>query len=294
MDINSDSGGVGSRGGRVNTLVPGHRKIYKEAGITKQQIKAGRTRYNQQTPVQEHQARADGTIIEPRKPPAEINLDKQCMKDLMDWMWRTRHEKFADSPSDDKLWAPAGIIPRQMRPKMSQLVQFDWALQNPYPGWILAIDQGSAGWKCKLMTDEEFCLFGTGVGRSKNPKSINRTLAAGPRDKQFYSHSKNAEAEIAKRKCRDPSSSSDEGHSGESSGKESAVHGSTNCRRDSEAEFVEKRKCREPSSTSVYSEDSPGDDSAGHDSTIHTKCMTELGVPRDDVNKVMLSLYEEI
>ena len=84
MDINSDSGGVGSSGGRVNTLVPGHRKIYKEAGITKQQIKAGRTRYNQQTPVQEHQARAGGTIIESRRPPAEINFDKQCMKNLMD------------------------------------------------------------------------------------------------------------------------------------------------------------------------------------------------------------------
>ena len=186
MDINSDRGGVGSSGGRVNTLVPGHRAIYKEAGITKKQTKAGRTRYNQQTPVQEHQARADGTTIESRKSPVEINLDRQCMKDLMDWMWRTRHKKFADSPADDKLWAPAGTIPRQMRPKMSQLVQFDWALQNPYPGWILAIDQGSAGWKCKLMTDEEFCLFGTGVGRSKNPKSINRTMEAGPHDKRFY------------------------------------------------------------------------------------------------------------
>ena len=116
MDINSGRS-AGYSGGRVNTLVPGHRAIYKEAGITKKQTKAGRTRYNQQTPAQEHQARADGTIIEPRKAPEEINLDKQCMKNLMDWMWRTRRMKFADSPMDDKLWAPAGTIPRQMRPK---------------------------------------------------------------------------------------------------------------------------------------------------------------------------------
>ena len=126
MDINSGSSGSGSRSVKVNTHVPGHRQIYKETGISKQQIRAGRTRNNQQTPVQEHQARAEGIIVEPKKPPAEIHLDKQCMKDLMDWMWRTRHEKFANSLSEDKLWAPAGTIPRQMRPKMSQLVQYDW------------------------------------------------------------------------------------------------------------------------------------------------------------------------
>ena len=71
-----DRSGPGYIGGRVNTLVPGHRAIYKEAGITKKQTKAGRTRYNQQTPAQEHQARADGKIIESRKAPEEINLDE--------------------------------------------------------------------------------------------------------------------------------------------------------------------------------------------------------------------------
>ena len=78
MDINPGRKGAGSSGGRVNTLVPGHRAIYKEAGITKKQTKAGRTRYNQQTPAQEHQARADGTIIESRKSSAEIDLDKNA------------------------------------------------------------------------------------------------------------------------------------------------------------------------------------------------------------------------
>ncbi len=168
-------------GVKVNTHVPGHRQTYKDAGISKQQIRAGRTRDNQQTPVQEHQARAAGIIVEPKIPPDAIHLDKQCMKDLMDWMWRTRHEKFANSLSEDKLWAPAGAIPRQMRPKMSQLEQYDWVLQNPYPGWKLAIDQGASGWKCKLVTDDEFCLFSVGVGRSVNPKSIARAKAAGPR-----------------------------------------------------------------------------------------------------------------
>ena len=53
---------------------------------------------------------------------------------------------------------------------------------------------------------------------------------------------------------------------------------------------------REPSSTSdaADSDDTPGDTSAGHDSIPHTKYITELGVPRDEINKKMLSLYEEI
>ena len=193
------------KGGRINTLVPGHRDLYKEAGITKQQTKAGSTRYNQQTPVQEHQARAEGASITRRKPPVEMGFDKQKMKELMDWMWRTRHEKYAGNnlSGDDKLWAPAGAIPRQIRPKMNQLMQYDWSLQNPYPGWVLAIDQGCAGWKCKLMTDEELSVYNTGVGKSRNPKSIKRTNEAGP-----HPRSKNAEAEVAKRKLIDPASSS--------------------------------------------------------------------------------------
>ena len=86
MDANktnpSGSSGSGSSGVKVNTHAPGHRQTYKDAGISKQQIRAGRTRDNQQTPEQEHQARAAGIIVEPKKPPAMIHLDKQCMKDL--------------------------------------------------------------------------------------------------------------------------------------------------------------------------------------------------------------------
>ena len=81
------------------------------------------------------------------------------------------------------------------------------------------------------MTDEEYCIFETGVGRSTNPKAINRTMEAGPQEKRFYSHSKNAEAEIAKRKHLDPSSSSDDEYSDDSSGSESKKHGSTMERR---------------------------------------------------------------
>ena len=156
MDANpAGSSGPSLIGVKVNTFVPGHRQIYKDAGISKQQVRAGRTRGNQQTPEQEHQARAAGIIVEPRQPTTMIHLDKQCMKDLMDWMWRTRHEKYAgNSLSGDMLWAPAGAIPNQIRPKMSQLEQYDWVHQNPYPGWMLAIDQGASGWKCKLMTDK--------------------------------------------------------------------------------------------------------------------------------------------
>ena len=46
---------------------------------------------------------------------------------------------------------------------------------------MLLIDQGASGWKCKLVTEEEFSLFSVGVGRSANPKSIARAKAAGPR-----------------------------------------------------------------------------------------------------------------
>ena len=267
MDANktnpSGSSGSGSSGVKVNTHVPGHRQTYKDAGISKQQIRAGRTRDNQQTPEQEHQARAAGIIVEPKKPPATIHLDKQCMKDLMDWMWCTRHVKFADSLSVDKLWAPAGTIPRQMRPRLSQLEQYDWALQNPYPGWMLAIDQGASGWKCKLMTDEEFSLFSTGVGRSANPKSITRAKAAGPRtDEQ---RSADICSKVDKRLASTPSV-------------------------DPEAEVAAKRKWADSPSSSdgVSSEDSSGKDFAERGSIHCMTCMTELGVSRDELNGVML------
>ena len=168
-------------------MIPGHRALYKEAGITKQQTKVGSTRYNQQTPAQEHQARADGTSITHKKQPEEQSFDEQRLKELMDWVWRTRHNK---QGGEDKQWAPVAEIPKQLRPKLNQLMQYDWSNLNPYPGWALAVDQGCAGWKCKLMTDEEIKVYNTGTGKSQNPKSIKRSNAAGP-----HPHSKNTETE---------------------------------------------------------------------------------------------------
>ena len=190
------------RGGRINPMVPGHRDLYKEAGITKQQTKAGSTRYNQQTPEQEHQSRADGTTITRKKQTEELVLDEQKMKELMDWMWRTRHNKQGD---EDKLWAPAAEIPKQLRPKLNQLMQCDWSNSTPYPGWVLAVEQGCSGWKCKLMTDEELRVYNTGIGKSRNPKSIKRA-----NEVVFASvlRAENAEAEIARRRLSEPSSSS--------------------------------------------------------------------------------------
>ena len=118
----------------------------------------------------------------------------------MDWMWRTRHNKQGD---EDKLWAPAAEIPKQLRPKLNQLMQYDWSNSTPYPGWVLAVEQGCSGWKCKLMTDEELRVYNTGTGKSRNPKSIKRANEVGR-----HPHSKNAEEEVAKRKQTDPSSAS--------------------------------------------------------------------------------------
>ena len=163
---------------------------------------------------------------------------------------------------DDKLWAPAGTIPRQMRPKMSQLVKYDWALQNPYPGWKLAIDQGSAGWKCKIMTDEEYRTFETGIGKSTNPKAINRASEAGPQDKS-YPHSKHAGAEIAKRKHLEPPSTYEDEYSEYSSSSESRKHNKT------KADSAEQRRDREHSPSSD-AEDSTMNNSAGHATTPPT------------------------
>ena len=101
-------------------MIPGHRSLYKSAGITKQQTKAGSTRYNQLTPEQEHQSMVDGKAITRKRQPEEQVLDEEKMKELMDWMWRTRHNKLGD---EDKRWAPAAEIPKHLRPKLIQLMQ---------------------------------------------------------------------------------------------------------------------------------------------------------------------------
>ena len=100
------------------------------------------------------------------------------MKELVDWMWRTRWDRPGD---DDKKWAPAAEIPRQFRPKLNQILQYDWQNMNPYPGWTLAVEQGCSGWKCKLMNESELRDYEK-VEKNKNPKSQKRaseiTLAA--------------------------------------------------------------------------------------------------------------------
>ena len=52
---------------KINRMVPGHRVLYKQAGITKLQIQIGRTKDYKQTPEQEHKERAEGVPVTRRK-----------------------------------------------------------------------------------------------------------------------------------------------------------------------------------------------------------------------------------
>ena len=180
---------------KINPMVPGHRDLYKKAGITKQQIKAGRTKLNRQTPEQEHKSRADGTPVTQKRKPDELVLDEQKMKELIDWMWRTRRNRQGD---EDKKWAPAAEIPRQLRPKLNQILQYDWPNMSPYPGWVLAIEQGCSGWKCKLMNEKELKDYENDEVKNKNPKSQKRAneiaLAAKKRAEKAASSSSDYKA----------------------------------------------------------------------------------------------------
>ena len=74
---------------------PGHREAYRSHGISKIQVRAGRTRGNQLTPEEEHQQRAAGKEPQIKAPPGPINLDKDAMHMLMDWVWKNftnRHQ----------------------------------------------------------------------------------------------------------------------------------------------------------------------------------------------------------
>ena len=265
-------------------MVPGHRNLYKEAGITKQQTKVGSTRYNQQTPEQEHQSRADGTTITRKKQTEELVLDEQKMKELMDWMWRTRHNKQGD---EDKRWAPAAEIPKQLRPKLNQLMQYDWSNLTPYPGWVLAVEQGCSGWKCKLMTDEELRVYNTGIGKSRNPKSIKRA-----NEVVFASvlRAENAEAEMARRRLSEPSSSSGVRQDRASGAENRETSPTSDAENEPETETAEHRK----TSPTSDAEDSCSAESVVPDDNLRTRCMDELGVPLEEINKTMLSLLVEI
>ena len=62
---------------KINPMIPGHRALYKKAGITKLQIQIGRTKLNMQTPEQEHKARADGISVTQKRKPNELVLDEK-------------------------------------------------------------------------------------------------------------------------------------------------------------------------------------------------------------------------
>ena len=79
-----------------NPMVPGHRALYKKAGITKLQIQIGRTKLNKQTPEQEHKSRIEGLTVNQKRRPDELVLDEKKMKELVDWMWRTRRNRLGD------------------------------------------------------------------------------------------------------------------------------------------------------------------------------------------------------
>ena len=44
----------------VSHMIPGYRSLYKQNGITKLQVRTGRTKDHRLTPEQEHKKRADG------------------------------------------------------------------------------------------------------------------------------------------------------------------------------------------------------------------------------------------
>ena len=111
----------------------GHKKLYKQTGITKQA--------------------------------EDLVFSKKKMKKLVDWM--TRRHKPRD---EDKKWVPVAEIPKQFRPKLGQILQTDWQRVNPYPGWVLMVEQGGSGWKCKLMNNKEKCEYEE-EKKNRNPKA---------------------------------------------------------------------------------------------------------------------------
>jgi len=189
----------------VSHMIPGYRSLYKQNGITKLQVRTGRTKDHRLTPEQEHKKRAEGERDKRIKNNLELN--EGTMKELMDWMWKTRYGKPGD---EDKKWAPAAEIPRQIRPKLNQLSQFDWQNMNPYPGWTLAIEQGNAGWKCKLMNMDEFSQFEESEKR-RNPKSQRRVdlFSEAMKMRKKKSVSSTPENEEPKRESSETSTTSD-------------------------------------------------------------------------------------
>ena len=72
---------------KKNRMVPGHRSFYKQAGITKAQVKIGRTKDHRQTPEQEHNERAAGMPSNRGTNYGKLELNEEKLKELVDWMW---------------------------------------------------------------------------------------------------------------------------------------------------------------------------------------------------------------
>ena len=141
------------------------------------------------------------------------------------------------------------------------------------------------------MTDEELRVYNTGIGKSKNPKSIKRSNAAGP-----HPHSKNTVTEMAKRRLSEPSSSSgvrQDGAEHEDAAKNEPGEGEPS----SSSGVMKDRTATSPTSpTSPASdtEDSCSAESVVPDDNLRRRCMDELGVPLEEIDKTMLSLFVEI
>ena len=160
----------------------GHRASYKAMGVSKQSIQAVRTK-NNISPLAEHALLAKGKKTATQGKTETPELNQHRMKELMDWIWAKRHQKFQGmQDSEDKQWAPADAIPTQMRPKLRQITKYNWTLENPYPGYRLITDQGRGGWKTKIVSEQEAAAFEmTSNHEPTSSQARIRAEAAGPR-----------------------------------------------------------------------------------------------------------------
>ena len=138
---------------------------------------------------------------------------------------------------------------------------------SPYPGWVLAIEQGCSGWKCKLMNEKELKDYENDEVKNKNPKSQKRA---------------NEIILAAKKRAEKAASSSSDHKKAENETRNTA-----------KAEDEPATEQRETSTTSD-AEDSCSAESVTPDEDIRKKCIDELGVPMNEINSTMLSLYLQI
>ena len=184
------------------------------------------------------------------------------MKELIDWMWRTRRGRQGD---EDKKWAPAAEIPRQLRPKLNQILQYDWPNMNPYPGWVLAVEQGCSGWKCKLMNEKELRDYENDEEKNKKPKSQKRA---------------NEIILAAKKRAEKAASSSSDRREPEGETKNTAR--------------AKNEPATEQRETSTTSDAESSIESVINGEDIRKKCLDELGLPMGEIDNTMLTLYLEI